>query len=105
MVQLSSPLLKVAVGIAVPAIEAWYLFSRDASLTESTWRTHLGSVPRTQVRRKLKQKVYGTEMPTRPIAKEAATTAATHLVSNLVSFEQHFPNGFGPLAKTLRTWL
>ena len=46
IVDLSSPRLKVAVGIAVPAIEAWYLFSSDASLTESTWRTYLGSGPR-----------------------------------------------------------
>ncbi|PYS01877.1 MAG: hypothetical protein DMG16_10855 [Acidobacteria bacterium] len=95
---------KVAIGIAVPAIEAWYLFPTDARLTESTWRQHLGSGPRPDIRRNLKKKVYGTELPSQTVENQRAEDAAKQLISNLHLFEQHFPNGFGPLAQALRSW-
>ncbi len=102
--RLPSAVLRIAVGIAVPAIEAWYLFSSDASLTESTWRMLLGSGPRADVRRNLKKRVYGTEFPSQTGENLKAEQAAKGLLPNLVSFDRHFPGGFGPLAKTLRTW-
>jgi hypothetical protein len=94
----------VAIGIAAPAIEAWYLFPDDASLSEATWRNSLGGGRRPDVRRELKKRVYGTQFPTQTIEVVKAEQAAHRLLANMKSFEDHFPNGFGPLARAVRSW-
>ena len=37
------PRIKTAVGLAVPAIEAWYLCGRDANVSETIWASGLQS--------------------------------------------------------------
>lgn len=96
---------RTAIGIAYPAIEAWYLCGRDPHATEAAWARELavGTQARPYIL-KLKQAVYGTDRPSLSMETEAATREAQRLASNLVELEAHFPAGFGTLARDLRAW-
>jgi hypothetical protein len=97
--------LKIAVGLAVPAIEAWYLCGVDTHVSEATWARKLQQVERiTYTRNALKKSVYGTERPTIEIMKRHATEAATRLANNLSEIERLFPEGFGSFVKDVRNW-
>ncbi|HEX8360383.1 MAG TPA: hypothetical protein VF613_09760, partial [Longimicrobium sp.] len=55
--------LKIAVGVAVPAVEAWYVRGVDPHVNEAAWKRALRDrqFPYTTV--SLKEKVYGTSRP------------------------------------------
>jgi len=92
------------VGVAVPAVEAWYLCGRDDSVTEAAWiegqRTE--NIPYT--RRELKWRVYGTERPSLPLETERALQEVRRHRGDLRRLEYDFPIGFGFLANDLRSW-
>lgn len=98
--------IKTALGLAVPAIEAWYLAGSDRRVTESAWIHALqsGSLPYTK--NNLKQKVYGTEKPSLAHEQTCAIEHVLRLVQEqkLASLEQLFPSGFGSLADDVRGW-
>jgi hypothetical protein len=97
--------LKSAVGLAVPAIEAWYLCGVDPHVNEATWARKLQQSERiTFTRNALKKRAYGTERPTIEIETRHAVVAAARLTDNLSEIEQLFPNGFGPFANDVRNW-
>lgn len=92
-----------AIGLAVPAAEAWYLCGRDEQVGEASWNAEreAGRVPYT--RRELKLRVYGTERPTLPQAVSHATAAARRHARDLRRLEYDFP-GFAVMAEDLRGW-
>ncbi len=97
--------LKTAVGLAVPAIEAWYRCSRDARVTEGAWVVGLGGQgnwPYSKI--DLKQAVYGMDRPSLELETRRATEEAQRLAQNLDVLEQMFPGGFGALANNVRNW-
>lgn len=96
-------LLKTAVGLAVPQIEAWYRCGVDPHVTEAVWAQALqsGSYPYTKTT--LKQVVYGTKRPTRS-RQERAIEEARRLGQNVSKLEEWFPSGFGALARDVRSW-
>ncbi len=97
--------LKSAVGLAVPAIEAWYLCGVDPHVNEATWARKLQQSERiTYTRNALKKRAYGVERPTIDIMTRHAIKAATRLVSDLSEIERLFPNGFGSFANDVRNW-
>lgn len=96
--------IKTALGLAVPAIEAWYLCGLDPHVNEATWSRKLRSEPITYTRKTLKKAVYGTERPTIEIELKHATKAASRLASDLSLLEQLFPDGFGTFARDVRNW-
>lgn len=97
--------MKVAIGLAVPAIEAWYLCGIDPHVSEAAWARKLQQGERiTYTRSTLKKSVYGTERPTIEIMKRHATTAATRLVSDLSGIGRLFPEGFGSFVNDVRNW-
>jgi hypothetical protein len=96
--------IKTALGLAVPAIEAWYLCGLNPHVNEATWNRKLQSEQITYTRRTLKKDVYSTERPTIEIELNHATKAANRLASDLSLLEQLFPNGFGALARNVRNW-
>ena len=53
--------IRTAVGLAVPAIEAWYLCGRDPQVSEAAWQRGIQSRPGSFARKQLKQAVYGSE--------------------------------------------
>jgi len=96
--------LKIALGLAVPAIEAWLLCGVDSHVTEAAWINGLkeGQMPYTKAG--LKQKLYETSHPSLAIETEVMVKAARRLCQDLSTLEQLFPNGFGALLKSLRSW-
>jgi hypothetical protein len=96
--------LKIALGLAVPAIEAWLLCGVDPHVTEAAWINGLkeGRMPYTKG--SLKNQLYGTSHPSLAIETEAMKAAAARIAVNLSLVENLFPGGFGSLQKDLRGW-
>jgi len=92
-----------AVGLAVPAAEAWYLCGNDETVGEAAWVAGrvTGRAPYT--RRELKARVYGTERPNLAQAVAGATAAARRHARDPGRLEHDFP-GFAALATDLRSW-
>jgi hypothetical protein len=90
-----------AVGVAVPAIEAWYLCGRDAAVTETAWieGQERGRLPYT--RAELKHRVYGTDRPTLPQETACAVRESERHRHDTRRLEHDFP-GFAALAADLR---
>ena len=97
--------MKTAIGLAVPAIEAWYLCGLDPHVNEATWARKLEQGERiTYTRNALKRSVYRTERPTIDIMTRHAIEAATRLASDLSEIERLFPGGFGSFVRDVRNW-
>ena len=92
-----------AIGLAVPAAEAWYLCGRDERVGEEAWTAARAAGTPPYTRRELKQLVYGTERPNLPQAVAGATAAARRHARDLRRLENDFP-GFAALAADLRSW-
>jgi hypothetical protein len=92
------------VGVAVPAVEAWYLCGRDNSVSEAAWidGRERGVPPYT--RRELKWRVYGTERPSLPHETQRALEEVRRFRDDVRRLEADFPGGFGALARDLRSW-
>jgi hypothetical protein len=90
-----------AIGIAVPAIEAWYLCGRDSAVTEAAWLSgqHSGQMPYS--RSELKWRVYGTDRPSLPQETACAIREVSRHRHDLRRLEHDFP-GFAALSADLR---
>jgi hypothetical protein len=97
--------LKIAVGLAVPAIEAWYICLRDTHVNEATWARHLNGEQITYTKNSLKSAVYGTERPSLPLETERAMASAREIVDALDRVEELFPVGFSLFAQDVRSWM
>ena len=98
------PQIKVAVGMAVPAVEAWYRCGLDPHVTEAAWIAGLPSGPFPYTTRSLKEDVYEMSRPSLDQETRRATEEARRLVQELPLLEQCFPTGFGVLAREVRNW-
>lgn len=92
------------VGIAVPAIEAWYLCGRDATVSEAAWIQGRVRAAPPYTRRELKQRVYGTERPSLLHETQRALEEVRRFGGDVRRLEEDFPGGFGALARDLRNW-
>lgn len=90
------------VGIAVPAVEAWYLCGRDSSVTEGAWTSGQESGRLPYTRAELKLRVYGTDRPSLPFETERAVQEAERHRQDTRRLENDFP-GFAALAHDLRS--
>lgn len=93
-----------AVGLAVPAIEAWYLCGRDTAVTEAAWVAGQGNGAPPYTRAELKRRVYGTDRPSLPHEIRRAVQEVQRHHGDVRRLENDFPHGFGALARDLRTW-
>lgn len=89
------------VGIAVPAVEAWYLCGRDESVTERAWTSGQENGRLPYSRAELKQRVYGTDRPSLPLEIERALKEVERHRQDTRRLENDFP-GFAALARDLR---
>lgn len=100
------PLPHIAIGLAVPSIEAWYHCGEDPQFNEAAWvnARKEGRVPYSVAQ--LKIQIYGTSQPTMSEALLAAQNAAERIVNDglLPLLESQFPIRFGAFAKAVRTW-
>jgi len=98
--------IRIAFGLAVPAIEAWYcrgIAGMRKDGTEAAWVNgqRSGKLPYTI--RELKHWVYGMEDPPRDVQSKAAATAARRVVEmGLDVLIDRFPTGFGTLARPIQ---
>ena len=92
-----------AVGVAVPALEAWLLCGRDQSVSEEAWTMgqERGQLPFT--RAELKWRVYGTDRPSLPHEIRCAHHELERIRRNPRRLEHDFP-GFAALAREVREW-
>src|SRR5687768_605165 len=79
------------VGVAVPAIEAWYLCGRDTSVTEAAWILGQETGHQPYTRAMLKQRVYGTDRPNLPQQTACAVREAQRQRHDLRRLENDFP--------------
>jgi len=93
-----------AVGVCVPALEAWLLCGRDTSVTEAAWVAGQVAGRPPYTRRELKWRVYGTERPTLPHEMKRAVQEVMRHRGDVRRLENDFPQGFGSLARDLRDW-
>jgi hypothetical protein len=93
-------LLRV-VGVAVPAMEAWYLCGRAAGVTEAAWTEGQESGRLPYLRAELKQQVYGTDRPSLHHEIERALHEIRRHRHDTRRLEHDFP-GFAALAADLR---
>jgi hypothetical protein len=93
-----------AVGLCVPAIEAWLLCGRDPSVSEQVWLDGQAAGRPPYTRRELKQRVYGTERPSLQHETRRAVQEVSRHAGDVRRLENDFPHGFGALARDLRSW-
>ena len=92
--------LKTAIGLAVPAIEAWLRCGVDSHVNEVAWGRKLRGEAVGYDRLSLKLDTYGSNRPNTASAVEAAKRIA----GNLEQLAELFPNGFGCLLRDVRNW-
>ena len=90
-----------AIGVAVPAIEAWYLCGRDPGVTEAAWVDGVAAGRPPYSRAELKFRVYGTARPSLPHEIDRALEEVARHRTDLRRLEHDFP-GFAALAADLR---
>jgi hypothetical protein len=93
-----------AVGLAVPAIEAWYLCGFDPQVTELAWLDGQARDVPPYTRRELKWRVYGTDRPSLGFEIQQALVSLGRHHGDLRQLEADFPGGFGGMARDLREW-
>ncbi len=91
------------VGIAVPAIEAWYLCGRDDAVTEAAWAAGLAAGRFPYTRADLKLRVYGTDRPSLPFEIRRAVAEVGRHRHDPRRLENDFPS-FAALARDVRGW-
>jgi hypothetical protein len=98
------PPIKTAFGLTAPSIEAWFRAGIDPRVSEAAWVLGLqsGSFPYTKLR--LKEDVYGSDRLSIAVKTERGIVEARRLALDLNTFEKLFPNGFGALARAIRSW-
>jgi hypothetical protein len=98
------PALRIAIGVAAPAIEAWGLCGTTLSVSEAAWEAGLDKRQEPYTKLELKRRLYGREHASLTFMTEKLTEAMRGQASNLQRLEAAFPKGFGTLAQELRRW-
>ncbi len=98
------PALRVAIGLAVPAIEAWFLVGKEHQVGEAAWIVGLAAGRPPFTKPQLKKLVYGTDRPSLELETECAVQEARRIINNIKAIETAFPAGFGLMAREIRSW-
>jgi hypothetical protein len=96
--------VKTAIGVAMPAIEAWYLCGSDPRATEAACLQGGSAKRGRDFKNELKRLVYGTDRPSLEMGTQRAVEEAQRLVQDLALLESCFQIGFGSLARDVRNW-
>ena len=96
--------IKVAFGLASPAVEAWYLCGVRPGVSERAWYQGMESGNLPYDNNRLKRDAYGTDRPSLGLETQRAEEACRRLAENLKPLEDKFPFGFGTLAAAIRAW-
>lgn len=93
------------IGVAVPAVEAWYLCGRptDPDISEQAWIDGQVKARPPYTRAQLKYRVYGTDRPSLVHETHCALKEIARFLPDTRRLEHDFP-GFAALAADLRGW-
>jgi hypothetical protein len=97
-------MIRTAIGIAVPAIEAWYLCGTDPRASEAPWLQGGQSMRGARFRKELKRTLYGKDLVPSQLKQQRLKEEALRLAQDLDMLEKFFPIGFGSLARSVRNW-
>jgi hypothetical protein len=97
-------MLVCAIGLCVPAIEAWYLCGHDATVTEAAWINGHKSGQKPYSRRDLKLRVYGSATPDLDTQMREALKHANRHAADLSVLRTWFPHGCGTMLKAVSDW-
>ena len=98
------PPLKVAVGLAVPAIEAWLVCGAQPNVSENAWVQGLREKRLPYKKNDLKCVAYGTDRAGHRQQRQRAVEQAQRVTGMIDELQRRFPIGFGALADALRGW-
>lgn len=97
---------RVAIGLAVPAIEAWLLCGQKGGFSETMLKkAPAGGRRRLDMnswKKKLKRQLYKTNEPSLEDETKLMIHHATKVSQRLDLLRRHFPHGFGSLENALR---
>ncbi len=96
--------LRIALGVAAPAIEAWWLCKASPQISEAAWEKGMDEKCDPYSKLELKRQLYGSEYSSLAHMTFKMTEAARELSAHLPTLERAFPNGFGSLTNELRDW-
>lgn len=96
--------LKIAVGVAAPAIEAWWLCKTNPQISEAAWEKGLDEKRDPYSKLDLKRQLYGSEYSSLEHKTLKMIEAAREVSGDVSVLERAFPSGFGSLAGELRDW-
>ena len=96
--------LNIAVGVAIPTMEAWLLCGNDPRGAEAAWHQSDAAKQGATYCKVLKTALYGSEISPQQKRNQIARDAATRLAQDINVLETHFPIGFGLLAEAIRNW-
>ena len=96
--------LRIALGVAAPALEAWLRARQDVHISELAWARALASGQFQFSTQSLKRDLYGTDRPSLTLETERMVAAAQEIATDLALLERRFPAGFGALITSLRSW-
>src|SRR5205085_4896832 len=82
--------IRVAIGLAIPCIEAWWRCGHDPAITEAAWALCLNSRKFTYDGNRLKQAVYGTDRPPLALEQRRMVEEANRLAQNVSELERWF---------------
>ncbi len=98
------PQLKIAIGLAVPAIEAWLVCGAQPNVSENAWVQGMrGGIP-PYTKNELKHMAYGSDRPGGRRQRDRAVEHARRVVGIIDRLRRQFPVGFGALADDLESW-
>jgi hypothetical protein len=98
--------LKVAIGVATPAIEAWLLCGVNPRVSEAAWlnKQREEEYSTYNDRKHLKVELYGSDIASSKTMVGRGTESAKRLAENIEQLETLFPQGFGNMANEIRSW-
>ncbi|HIQ22990.1 MAG TPA: hypothetical protein EYH34_17325 [Planctomycetes bacterium] len=99
-----SPPLRVALGLAVPSIEAWLLAGSQFHVTEAAWRNYAAS-QKQSYNNLAKQRVFSDLRGIDKKAERAEQRIEAILESaGWQQLQRLFPDGFGAFVRDLQRW-
>jgi len=96
--------LQIAVGLAVPALEAWLHPGIGSKVSESSWTRALAENRCPYDRRTLKTDLYGSLHVSIKHETQVMIARAAEAATDLARLRNWFPAGFGALYENLRSW-
>jgi hypothetical protein len=90
------PRLRVALGLAVPCLEAWFRYGLDAQVTEAAWLQAQPSGKYPFDGRRLKEAVYGTDRPSLELETTRMCEEARRWSRSLLNLKSGSPMASAP---------